>query len=179
MAYPASLDDRSMTHYNSLSILVADSAGTQYQKFSTKFGGSVYVYSEMATGSFVLSAHSGVMAGSGRALEAEPLRQLIEGNIHAARPMAEIEARLERLIGREFTFSQGDATARFRLVRARRMGAATVAEYRHKAGRLSEFVAPVADPGRSFILFFCSGRQSGEPQQTYAGRYLLVLELID
>ncbi len=168
-----------MTRFDSLDILVADLAGTQYQIFSTKYGGSVYVYPEMASGSFVLSAHSGIVAGSGRVLEAEPLRQLIEGNIHATRPMAEIEARLERLMGREFAFTQGNVTARFRLVRARRMGAADVTAYQHKAGRLSEFVAPITDPGRSFILFFCSGRQPGEPQQTYTGRYVLVLELID
>ena len=179
MAYPASLDDRSMTHMNRLNILLADLGGTQYQRFSTKLGGSVYVYPETASGSFVMSAHSGVVAGSGRVLEAEPLRRLIEGDLHAARPLPEIEARLAQLTGRTFTFSQGEATARFRLVRARRMSAADVAEYRHKAGHLSEFVAPVADPGRSFLLFFCSGRQSGEPQQTFAGRYVLVLELID
>jgi hypothetical protein len=179
IAYPASLDGDALTRFDDLEILVADIRGAQYQRFVTEYGGNVFVYPDTASGSLVLNVHDGVVIGTGRVLEAEPLRQLIEGNLHAPRPLAEIEARLERLLGREFTFTQGGVTARFRLVRARRMGAADVAYYQDKASRLSEYVAPFPDPQRAFILFFCSGRQPGEPAQTFAGRYVLVLELAD
>lgn len=177
MAYPADLEGEALTRFDDLEILVADVRGAQYRRFVSEYGGKVFVYPDNASGSFVLNVHDGVVVRTGRVLEAEPLRQLIEGNLHAPRPLAEIEARLERLVGRAFLFSQGDVTARFRLARARRMGAADVAYYQDKASRLSEFVAPFPDPRRAFILFFCSGRQPGEPAETFAGRYVLVLEL--
>ncbi len=179
IAYPAALDGDAMTRFEDLEILVADLYGVQYRRFTTEYGGNVFVYLDAASGSFVLNVHDGVVTRTGRVLEAEPLRQLIEGNLRAARPLPEIEARLERLIGREFQFSQAAVTARFRLVRARRMGAADVAAYQNRANRLGEFVAPFPDPTRAFIMFFCSGRQPGEPNTAFPGRYVFVLELID
>ncbi len=179
MAYPASLEGEALTRFDDLEILVADVRGVQYERFVREYGGKVFVYPDTASGSFVLNVHDGVVLRTGRVLEAEPLRQLIEGDLHAPRPLAEIEARLEQLVGREFLFRQGDVTAQFRLVRGRRMGAADVAHYQDKASQLSTFVAPFPDPSRAFLLFFCSGRQPGEPAQTFAGRYVLVLGLVE
>ena len=179
IAYPAALDGDAMTRFDDLEILVADLYGIQYRRFATEYGGNVFVYLDAASGSFVLNVHDGVVTRTGRVLEAEPLRQLIEGNLRSPRPLPEIEARLERLTGREFQFSQSGVTARFRLVRTHRMGADEVAAYRNRANRLGEVVAPFPDPSRAFIMFFCSGRQPGEPNEPFPGRYVFVLELID
>ncbi len=179
IVYPASLEGDAQTRFDGLEILVANISGSRYRRFVTEYGGTVFVYPDTASGSFVLNVHDGVVIRTGRVLEAEPLRQLIEGNLHTPYPLPEIEARLQRLLGREFVFTQAGVSARFRLVRARRMSAADVAQYQDKADRLSEYVAPFPDPRRALILFFCSGRQPGEPAETFAGRYVLVLELAD
>lgn len=179
IAYPADLEGDGWVTFEGLEILVADLRGIQYRRFVTEYDGQVFVYPEAASGRFVLNVHDGTLLRTGRVLEAEPLRRMIEGPLHNPLPLAEIEARLARLIGREFRFTQGETTARFRVVKARRMGATDVQRYRNRAGYLSEFVGGLSDPHRSFLMLFCSGRQPGEQGGTFAGRYVLVLELLD
>ncbi len=178
IAYPASLDTDELLRFDGLRILPADFDGTNYRRFVTEYAGQVFVHGDIS-GAFVLCVHDGTLRSSGRALEAEALRRLIEGDLHAPYPLQVIEANLQRLIGREWILAQNGIEVRFRLVRAVRMDASDVAAYRDRASELSTVIGGIADPARSFLMFFCSGRQPGEPSGTFVGRYVLLLELAE
>jgi hypothetical protein len=104
---------------------------------------------------------------------------LIEGSLYAPYSLDVIQANLARLMGREWVLAQSGLEARFRLVKAARMNAGDVAFYQNQAAMLSSFVGGIPEPRRSFLMFFCSGRQPGEPSGTFAGRYVLLLELVE
>jgi hypothetical protein len=135
------------------------------------------VYGDAPSGSFVLNVHDGTLRGSGRALEAEPLRRLIEGDLYAPYSLDVIESNLTLLLGRQWVLAQNGLEVPFRLVKAARMNAADVAFYRDQASQLSAFIGGIADPRRSFMMFLCSGHQPGEPSGAFVGRYVLLLEL--
>jgi len=179
LVYPASFDAADMTRFDDLLILPVDHNGTNYRRFVTEYGGKVFTYSDALSGSVVLSVHDGTLRGSGRILEAEPLRRLIEGDLYAPYALDVIEVNLERLVGREWVLVQNGAEARFSLINAKRMNAADVAFFHDKAALLSAFIGGIPDPERSLIMFFCSGRQPGEPSGTFVGRYVLLLELTE
>ncbi|MFO7695865.1 MAG: hypothetical protein R6X16_01730 [Anaerolineae bacterium] len=179
IAYPAAYDSDAMTRFDGLTILPVDFDGTNYRRFVTDYSHYVFIYGDALSGSSVLSVHDGTLRGSGRALEAEPLRQLIEGNLYAPYSLDVIRANLARLMGREWVLAQNGLEARFRLVKAARMNAGDVAFYQNQAAMLSTFVGGIPEPRRSFLMFFCSGRQPGEPSETFAGRYVLLLELVE
>lgn len=179
LAYPASFDGADVTRFDDLLILPVDHNGTNYRRFVTEYGGKVFTYPDALSGSVVLSVHDGTLRGSGRILEAEPLRRLIEGDLYAPYALDVIEANLARLMGREWVLVQNGVEARFRLIKAKRMNAADVAFFHDKAALVSAFIGGIPDPGRSLIMFFCSGRQPGEPSGTFVGRYVLLLELTE
>ncbi len=179
LAYPASFDGADMTRFDDLLILPVDHNGTNYRRFGTEYGGKVFTYPDALSGSVVLSVHDGTLRGSGRVLEAEPLRRLIEGDLYAPYDVEVIETNLRRLLGREWVLEQNGIQARFRLVSAKRMNATDVAFFHDKAALVSAFIGGIPDPGRSVIMFFCSGRQPGEPSGTFVGRYVLLLELTE
>jgi hypothetical protein len=176
LEYPASLDTGGTERFDGLRVLMADHSGANYQRFTSEYDHQVFVHADLPSGSFVLSVHDGTLRLSGRELEAEPLRRLIEGKLRDADPLEEIEARLAALVGRELVLHQGALTARFVIAEARRMSAEDVAAYSERAAELSLYMGPLARPEASFLMLFCSGRQPGEPRRTFPGRYLLVLE---
>ncbi len=178
IAYPADYDGDALTRFEGLTILPVDFDGTNYRRFVTDYSQYVFVYGDALSGSFVLNVHDGTLRGSGRALEAEPLRQLIEGDLYAPYTLDVIEENLARLIGREWVLAQNGLEARFRLIRAARMNADDVAFYQNQAMMLSAFVGGIPEPRRSFLMFFCSGGQPDEPSGTFVGRYVLLLELV-
>ena len=179
LAYPASFDGPEVARFDDLLILPVDHNGTNYQRFVTEYGGKVFTYPDALSGSVVLSVHDGTLRGSGRILEAEPLRRLVEGDLYAPYSLDVIDANLARLMGREWVLAQNGVEARFRLIKAKRMSATDVAFFQDKAALISAFIGGIPDPGRSLIMFFCSGRQPGAPSGTFVGRYVLLLELTE
>ena len=119
MAYPASLDGEGWTEFYDLELLVSEPTQQAFTQFISQFGGSVFVYADLASGSFVLNVHSGRLKATRQALEAEPLRQMLEGELYATESRETINANLAKLVGREFVFSQGEARSRFVVSRAR------------------------------------------------------------
>ncbi|MHB1318019.1 MAG: hypothetical protein ACYCYF_05295 [Anaerolineae bacterium] len=178
IAYPADYDSEALTRFDGLTILPVDFDGANYRRFVTDYNHYVFVYGDAPSGSFVLNVHDGTLRGSGRALEAEPLRRLIEGDLYAPYALDVIQANLARLVGREWMLAQNGLEVRFRLIKAARMNADDVAFYQDQAMMLSSFIGGMPDPRRSFLMFFCSGRQPGEPSGTFVGRYVLLLELV-
>jgi hypothetical protein len=176
IAYPADYDSDAMTRFDGLTILSVDFDGSNYQRFVTDYSHFVFVYGDAPSGSFVLNVHDGTLRGSGRELEAEPLRRLIEGDLYAPFALDVIESNLASLLGRQWVLAQNGLEVRFRLVKAARMNAEDVAFYREQASQLSTFIGGIPDPRRSFMMFFCSGRQPGEPSGAFVGRYVLLLE---
>ncbi|NLT73889.1 MAG: hypothetical protein GXX94_06800 [Chloroflexi bacterium] len=179
IAYPAALEGPEMARFDDLAILPVDMDGTNYARFVSEYGGKVFVYPDGLSGSVVLNVHDGTLRGSGRILEAEPLRRLIEGDLYAPYSLDVIEANLQRLLGREWLVEQNGVQGRFRLVRASRMNAQEVAFFRERAALISAFVGGIPDPTRSIIWLMCSGRQPGEPSGAFVGRYVLLLELAE
>jgi len=176
MSYPAALQGDETVTYGALEVLVADRNGSAYRRFVTEYDHQVYVYPETAAGTFVLSVHDGTLRLPGRALEAEPLRRLIEGPLYRTYSLETIEANLAALIGRSFRFENDGRAASFTLTQARRMSADAVADFLYRPMELSLFMEPLDAPERSFLMLICSGRQPGEPWRTFAGRYVFVLE---
>ncbi len=175
MAYPASLDGSGWTEYRDLVLLVSEPTQTAYRQFTTEFGGSVFVYADIPSGAFVLNVHSGRLKGSGQALEAEPLRQMIEGDLYSPLSREKIAANLEKLLGRTFVFSQESRRCEFVVTRAERMDNADRIVFESRPGDLSEYLGGLAEPERSFLLVFCSGRQPDEPNEPFPGYIILCL----
>ena len=175
LAYPISFESDEWVRFSDLEVLMADQWGESYRRFITEYDHQLYAYPEMVAGTFVLSIHDGTLT-SGRELEAEPLRQLIEGPLHNPYDLETIEANLTRLLGSEIVFAGADVETRFRVVQARRMSANDVAEYQYRATELSRFMAPIESPDESFLVLICSGRQPDEPQRPFPGRYVLVVQ---
>jgi len=178
MRYQLAGEEGNWARFDSLEVLVADSRGHSYQRFVSEYNRQVYIYPELAQGTFVFSVHDGTLRASGRELEAEPLRRELEGPLHSTFDLATIEANLQALLGRPFEFQQGDRIARFAVVQARRMSADDVLAYQHRAMELSRFMDPLAQPERSFLWLMCSGRQPDEPREAFPGRFVLVLEQV-
>jgi len=178
LAYPVSFDSDQWVRFRDLEVLMADQLGENYRRFITEYDHQLYAYPETLSGTFVLSIHDGTLS-SGRELEAEPLRQLIEGPLHSTYDLDTIQENLDRLLGTEFAFERAGKVARFEVVQALRMSANDVAEYQYRAMELSLTMDPIASPGTSLLVLFCSGRQPDEPRRPFPGRYVLVLEEIE
>ncbi len=178
LTYPLSFDSGEWVRFADLEVLMADQWGENYRRFITEYNHQLYAYPETLSGTFVLSIHDGTLS-SGRELEAEPLRQLIEGPLHNAYDLETIQENLASLLGSEFIFERGEVEARFTVVQARRMSANDVAEYQYRAMELSRIMAPIESPDTSFLVLFCSGRQPDEPRRPFPGRYVLVLEELE
>lgn len=179
MAYPASLDGEGWTEFYDLELLVSEPTQQAFTQFISQFGGSVFVYADLASGSFVLNVHSGRLKATRQALEAEPLRQMLEGELYATESRETITANLAKLVGREFVFSQGEARSRFVVSQAARMGHAERAPYDASPGEISLFLGGLQQPERSFMMILCSGRQPDEPQTPFPGYFVLGLTQID
>lgn len=175
LAYPSDLDGEGWVEFDNIGLLISEETQQNFQQFITQFGGKVFVYADLPSGSFVLNVHSGSLRGSGEGLEAEPLRQMIEGKLHNAWPLETVEANLAKLVGRPFLISQGEHTAEFVVSQAARMGYADREVYKDYPGQLSLFLGGLQEPERSFLLIFCSGQQDGEPKETFPGYYVLGL----
>ena len=76
----------------------------------------------------VLNVHSGRLKATRQALEAEPLRQMLEGEPYATESRETINANLAKLVGREFVFRRA-RHACFVVSQAARMGHAERAPY--------------------------------------------------
>ncbi|MFO7697400.1 MAG: hypothetical protein R6X16_09615 [Anaerolineae bacterium] len=176
LSYPASFDGPEWVRFVDLEVLMVDSTGESYLRFISEFDRQLYAYPETASGTFVLSVHDGTLSASGRELEAEPLRRLLEGSLNNPASLETIQANLTNLIGLTIEFAQQDRVGRFTVVQAKRMSANDVAEYQFKPMELSTFMDPIAHPETSFLLLFCSGRQPDEPRRPFPGRYVLVLQ---
>jgi hypothetical protein len=176
LSYPASLDGNYTVRYDDLQVLAADANGASYQRFVTEFDRQVYVYPELAAGTFVLSVHDGTMPATGRELESEPLRRMLEGDLHSSDSADLINERLADLVGLTVEISAEAGVARFRVAQARRMSANDVADYLYRPMELSLFMEPIPNPETSFLMLICSGRQPDEPQRSFPGRYVFVLQ---
>jgi len=176
IAYPSNWQGAEMAVFTDLEILLRDTKGKNLQRFMRELGGKVFVYPDVPSGSFVLSIHDAHLKATGEPLEAEPLRELLEGDLHHPYPLPTIEANLKRLVGMPFIIEQGDHRSTFIVTQARRMGYDDVEQYRYRASQLSNFMEPMEAPNRSFLLLTCSGRQPNEPEMLFPGRYVFVLE---
>ncbi|MHB1318092.1 MAG: hypothetical protein ACYCYF_05665 [Anaerolineae bacterium] len=176
LAYPVSFTGEEWVRFSNLEVLMADSRGETYRRFITEFNQQLYAYPETASNTFVLSVHDGTLSATGRELEAEPLRRLIEGSLHSPYDLATIAENLATLIGSRIEIGSADKVARFTVVQARRMSANDVAEYQYRPMELSLFMGPVSSPDTSFLVLICSGRQPDEPQRPFPGRFVFVLE---
>ncbi len=174
IAYPEDFEGERFVNFNNLQILVSDNSGSNYEEFTSQFGNRVFVYPDRPSGTFVLNLHDGWYLDS--PLEAEPLRELIEGNLRNPHPQEVIEANLQRITGHPFFFSQNGQNSRFVVTQAKRMDAGATQEFLNKPGELSLILDPIENPENSFILMACSGRQPGEPNETFPGRFLFVLQ---
>lgn len=179
MAYPASLAGEGWTEFYDLQLLVSEPTQRAFNQFISQFGGSVFVYADVASGAFVLNVHSGRLKATRQALEAEPLRQMLEGDLYATQSREIIDANLAKLVGREFVFSQGKTRSRFVVSQAARMDHAERAPYDASPGEISLFLGGLQQPERSFMMILCSGRQPDEPQTPFPGYFVLGLTQID
>jgi hypothetical protein len=179
LAYPASWEGDRHTVAD-IDLLVSDAEGRSMAVFSA-IGSwlgehKVFVYPDTASGRPVLSIHDGTY--SGVPLEAEPLRQLIEGGFHSPFAEDKIAENLDRLEGERFTLAQGDAVAEFEVVDGVRMDAETTVAYRDRPGDISTLLAPLERPEDSFLILMCSTRQPDEPDEIFPARFVLALSLV-
>lgn len=179
MAYPASLDGDGWTEFYDLELLVSEPTQQAYTRFISQFGGSVFVYADLPSGAFVLNVHSGRLKATRQALEAEPLRQMLEGELYSPYNRETINANLAKLVGREFVFAQGTTRTHFVVSQAARMGHAERAPYDASPGDISLFLGGLQQPERSFVMILCSGRQPDEPQTAFPGYFVLGLTAVE
>ena len=163
-----------------IDLLVSDVEGRSIALFSaigTWLGEhKVFVYPDTVSGRPVLSIHDGTY--SGVPLEAEPLRQLIEGGFRSPYSLEAIAKNLARLEGQRFTLAQGDALAEFEVVDGVRMDAETTVAFRDRPGDISTLLAPLERPEDTFLILMCSTRQPDEPDEIFPARFVLALSLV-
>lgn len=176
IVYPINFDRMEMAKFENLQILLPDKTGENEKIFLSQYGGKVFIYSDIPSGTFVLNLHDGRLLSNLKPLEAEPLRELIEGNLRYPYSKEVIETNLEKIIGFPFSISQKGQTARFVITQAKRMNAEDVKEFLHRPQELSLFLDSIERPENSFLLMACSGRQPGEPNETFPGRFVFVLQ---
>lgn len=157
-------------------MLAAEDGGGAYDAFVRRPSGQAYVYLDLLTGMPVLNVHVGTLRLTGRELPAEALRRLIEGDLYQPYPLARIEGNLQRLVGSEIRLVQGETAARFIVVAAKRISAQELVAIQDSPGEMSGLLDGVPRPDGSLLLHICSGRQPGEPDEPFPGRYLLLLE---
>jgi len=177
--YPQDFRQSQTVVFKDIKILVSDPAGSNYQVFENQPGDKAFVYSDIPSGTFILNLHDGWLMRFGVAqdpLEAEPLRKLIEGDLRNAYPLETIEANLTKIIGFPFLVSQKNQSAQFVITQAKRLDATLTQEFGEIKSGVSLALEPIQNPENSFILMICSGRQPNEPNETFPGRYLFVLQ---
>jgi len=192
IVYPTHFEGKRTKVLENLKILVSEIPNTEDENYlifirPTLYGkGKLIVYPEVPSETFVLGAHVGYIKDTNIAMELEPFRRMIEGpiaNRHGIiAPYEEktVLANLEKTIGLEFTFVQGDKEAKFKIIKAARMNAEKAREYNLKGSKISEIFDSFEIPDNSFILLTCSRRQPNEapePQnELFPGRFVFVLQ---
>ncbi len=179
LRYPKALDSEEQVVVEGIDLLVSDSDGTNLAVFSN-IGSwlgqhKIFVYPDTASGRPVLSVHDGTYAGV--VLEAEPLRQLIEGSFRSPYAVDAIAENLKGLEGRRFVLEQDGAAAEFEVVEGVRMDADTTLAFRERPGELSTLLDPLPNPQDSFLILICSTRQPNEPDEIFPARFVLALQL--
>jgi len=180
LRYPRSLDAPGQVVVEGIEILVSDADGANLKAFSN-IGAwlgqhKIFVYPDTASGRPVLSIHDGTYAGV--PLEAEPLRQLIEGSFRAPYSLEDIAENLRRLQGQRFELQQGEAVAVFEVIDGVRMDAETTLAFRERPGELSTLLQPFPRPEDTLLILICSTRQPDEPEEIFPARYVLALQLV-
>lgn len=176
IVYPKDFTGTEKVAFKNLDILIPDASGEKERIFHSQFGGNVFVYSDIPSGTIVLNLHDAHLRSTGQPLEAEPLRELIEGNLRNPYPEEQIETNLEKIIGFPFLISQKGQTSKFVITQAKRMNAEEVKEFENKPQELSLFLEPIKNPENSFLLLTCSGRQPDEPNEIFPGRFVFILQ---
>ncbi len=177
MIYPTDWARSDWLTLEGVDILISDATGANLRLFND-IGSwvpdhKIFVYADGLTGVPVLSIHDGYW--SRRPLEAEPLRELIEGSVRSPYDLATIEANLERLQGHPVTFAQGGSQATFLVRDALRMDAETTNAYLYKPGRVSELFSEGQVTQETLIVLICSAGQPNEPDETFPARFLILL----
>jgi len=178
ISYPTNWDRSDWLTLNGVDILISGASGANLRVFND-IGSwvpdhKIFVYADGLTGVPILSIHDGYWAH--QALEAEPLRELIEGSVRTPYDLATIEANLERLRGYPVIFAQGDSEARFVVRDALRLDAETTNAYLYKPGRVSELFPDGQVTRDTLLVLICSARQPGESNETFPARFLILLE---
>lgn len=175
--YPTDWDQSNWLTLDGVDILLSDATGANLHLFndigSWAPDHKIFVYADRLTGVPILSIHDGYWAR--RPLEAEPLRELIEGGVRSPFALSVIEANLERLRGHPLVFGQGGTEARFVVRNALRMDAETTNAYLYKPGQVSELFPEGEVTRDTLIVLICSTRQPDEPDETFPARFLILL----
>jgi hypothetical protein len=177
MSYPTDWARSDWLTLEGVDILISDATGANLRLFND-IGSwvpdhKIFVYADGLTGVPILSIHDGYW--SRRPLEAEPLRELIEGSVQSPYDLATIEANLGQLRGHPVVFAQGESEATFLVRDALRMDAETTNAYLYKPGRLSELFPEGQVTRETLIVLICSARQPSEPDETFPARFLILL----
>ncbi|MGC9361034.1 MAG: hypothetical protein ACP5G7_11800 [Anaerolineae bacterium] len=180
ISYPTDWARSDWLTLEGVDILVSDATGANLRLFND-IGSwvpdhKIFVYADGLTGVPILSIHDGYW--SRRPLEAEPLRELIEGSVRSPYDLATIKANLERLQGHPVTFGQGGSEATFLVRDALRMDAETTNAYLYKPGRVSELFPEGQVTQETLIVLICSARQPDEPDETFPARFLILLAYV-
>jgi hypothetical protein len=180
MRYPRTWDGGDEVVVEGIDLLVSDGDGSSLAYFSN-IGAwlgdhKIFVYPDTASGRPVLSIHDGTYAGV--VLEAEPLRQLIEGSFRNPYPLETIHENLALLAGLRIVLEQRGVVAEFEVVEAVRMDADTTLAYRERPGELSTLLAPLPRADDSFLILICSTRQPNEPEEIFPARFVLAVQLV-
>lgn len=193
MTYLTDFEGKRTKVINNLQILVSETPSTKDENYlifirPTRYGkGKLLVYPEVPSETFVLGAHVGYIKNTNIAMELEPFRRMIEGPItdRWGRIIAPYEektvlANLEKTIGTEFVFRQGDQEAKFEIIKAVRMNAEKAKEYNLKGNKISEVFDSFETPDNSFIFLVCSrGQPNDAPEaqnELFPGRFVFVLQ---
>src|SRR4030042_4989625 len=156
LTYPEDFERKEMITFDNVQILFADEDGKN--TFYSQYKKTALLYPDYPSETFVMSLHSAWYLPENIPLEAEPLRVLIEGDLHHPYSQEIIEANLEKIIGHPFLISQNGRTSNFVITQAKRLNAQEANEFLNRSDEVSLNLDPIENPQNSFILMTCSGR---------------------
>lgn len=178
IAYPGNFEGTEKVEFENLQIFVSNESGGDFKTLS-EFGSEnkVMVYQDIPNKTLILNLRGGHHLLNNEPKEAEPLRELIEGNKVLPYPEEKIKPNLKKIIGLPFFISQKGQISRFVITQAKRINAEETRKIFDKPEDLSLFLKPIENPQNSFLLLICSSRQLTEPfDGLFSGRYVFVLQ---